>query len=179
MRSTISTAGRGPQPGVRMIGIGTIARTLSLSRWNRPIVRSSRWRSRRATYSSGASEGTLVTIPVPRPWSMNELGRIGTARLIAGATASLPPRAAPRTRRVRGDRGGDEDPAVREGELEEGVLHRRLPLPLEPVVVPDGGRVLRAPDHRMPVLLQVPSLPEAPELPAHEHIARGRQLPPH
>ena len=68
------------------------------------------------------------------------------------------------------DRRRDEEPAVREGELEERVLHRHLALPLDPVVVPDRGLVFRAPDHRVLVDLDEVAVLEMMELPADERV---------
>ena len=71
---------------------------------------------------------------------------------------------------LRPDRRRDEEPAVREGELEERVLHRHFALPLDPVVVPDRGLVFRAPDHRVLVDLDEVAVLEMMELPADERV---------
>src|SRR5256712_8321226 len=68
------------------------------------------------------------------------------------------------------NRRRDEEAAVGEGELEERVLHRSLALALEPIVVPDGGLVLRAPDDRVLVDPHIAPVLEAVALPAHERV---------
>ena len=93
--SMISMAGIGPQPLVSMMAMGLMALTMDDSSPYLAIISSSSCRVFSAIQSSGASEGTETTSPVPTFGSQNVAGSAGISRCVMGVVQFIPTRSVP------------------------------------------------------------------------------------
>ena len=88
--SIMSLAGKSPYPFISMMEMGT---TESMTSWERPYLSLSAGSfltASREIQSSGASDGTEVTSPVPTSGSQKDAGNTGISLWIMGASHIQP-----------------------------------------------------------------------------------------